>query len=239
MTTQYIISMKKVEHQPSKRYQGAVALIDPKKSYPIAAAVALAKQTSMVKFDASMEIHIRLNLNTKKSDQQVRSSVALPHGTGKTLRVAVITIDGDQQKAAKAAGADLVGDQDLIAEIKDGKAKFDILVATPDSMKLLSPLAKILGPKGLMPNPKDGTVTQNAAEAVSQLKKGKVNYKNDDSGNIHGIIGKISFADNQLVENYQAFIDSVNKVKPAGVKGTYIRNISLSTSMGPGIKVSF
>ena len=231
--------MKKVDHKPSKRFKEADSLIDKKKTYAIEEAVELAKKSSTVKFDATVEAHIRLNLNTKKTDQQVRSTVILPHGSGKTVKVAVISTNGDQQKAAKAAGADLVGENDLIEEIKAGKINFDVLVATPEAMKLLAPVAKILGPKGLMPNPKDGTVSGNAAEAVGNLKKGKVGYKNDDSGNIHAIIGKASFDSVKLAENYRALMESILKAKPTGVKGTYIKNVAISTSMGPGIKVSF
>ncbi|MFA6593771.1 MAG: 50S ribosomal protein L1 [Candidatus Buchananbacteria bacterium] len=230
--------MKKVNHKPSKRFLAAKELVDNKKSYPVSEAVDLVKKTSTVKFDAAVEVHVKLGTNPKKTEQQVRSSAALPHGTGKSVKVAVISTNGDQIKAAKTSGADLVGDQDLINEIKNGKINFDVLVATPEAMKLLAPIAKILGPKGLMPNPKDGTVTNNIAEAVINLKKGKVTFKNDDSGNIHVAIGRISFETAQLAENYQAFIDALNKAKPAAAKGTFIKNITVSSSMGPGIKVS-
>ena len=230
--------MKKVDHPVSKRFKEVSGKVEPKKSYPLEEAISLAKSTSTVKFDASVEVHIKLGINPKKTEQQVRNSVSLPNGTGKSIRVAVITTDGDQQKAAKAAGADLVGDQEMIASIKDGKIDFDILVATSEAMKFLAPIAKVLGPKGLMPNPKDGTVTQNAAEAVTNLKKGKVSYKNDDSGNLHVMIGKVSFDNQKLLENFKALIDGVTKAKPATVKGTYIKNISLSTAMGPGVRVS-
>lgn len=231
--------MKKVDHKPSKRFKDADSLIDKKKTYSIEEAVELAQKSSTVKFDATVEAHIRLSINTKKTDQQVRSTVSLPHGSGKTIRVAVISTSGDQQKAAKAAGADLVGDTAMIEEIKAGKINFDVLVATPEAMKLMAPVAKILGPKGLMPNPKDGTVSGNAAEAVGNLKKGKVSYKNDDSGNLHVGIGKASFDGAKLVENFKALLDSILKAKPTGVKGSYIKSVSLSTSMGPGIRVSF
>jgi len=230
--------MKKVAHKPSKRYQGAVALIDKKKAYPIAEAIDLAKKTSGVKFDASLEVHVKLNINTKKTDQQIRNTVILPNGTGKNLKVAVVSTIGDQLRAAKEAGADITGDQELISGIKDGKIVFDVLVATPEAMKLLAPIAKILGPKGLMPNPKDGTVAANAAEAVANLKKGKVSYKNDDSGNLHVMIGKLSFDNEKLAENFKALMDSVLKTKPAGAKGNFITSINLATTMGPGIKVS-
>lgn len=230
--------MKKVNHKPSKRYKEALALIDITKAYPVDEALALAKSTSTVKFDAGIEVHIKLGIDPRKGDQLVRSTVILPHGNGKTVKVAVISSDGDQQKAAKAAGADFAGEKELIDEIKAGKVNFDVLVATPDSMKLLAQVAKILGPKGLMPNPKDGTVTQNVTEAVSNLKKGKVSFKNDDTGNIHVMIGKVSFEDSKIKENFMALIESLNKAKPAGAKGVYIKNINVASSMGPGIKVT-
>lgn len=230
--------MKKVQHKPSKRFLEAKTKIDPKKSYPIAEAVSLVKATSTVKFDASVDAHIKLGINTKKTDQLVRASVVLPNGTGKSVCVAVVSTNGDQIKAAKAAGADLVGDQELISDIKAGKVDFDVLVATPEAMKLLSAVAKILGPKGLMPNPKDGTVAANAAEAVANLKKGKVSYKNDDSGNLHVIIGRASFDETKLVENFQALMDSITKSKPSTAKGTFIKSVTLTTSMGPGVKVA-
>lgn len=229
---------KKVDHAPSKRFAAAESQVDAKRSYSIEEAVALAKATSTVKFDASIDVHIKLGINPQKTEQLVRSSVVLPNGTGKNVKVAVVSTNSDQIKAAKAAGADLTGDTDIINEIKEGKINFDILVATPEAMKLLSPIAKILGPKGLMPNPKDGTVAANAAEAVANLKKGKVSYKNDDSGNLHITIGRASFDDAKLTENFRALLDSVNKAKPASAKGAYIKSVTVATSMGPGIKVS-
>jgi len=236
-TTTNINNMKKVEHAPSKRFIAAKKLVDANKAYTVAEAILLAKATSNVKFDAGLEVHVKLGINPKKSDQLVRASVSLPNGNGRTTRVAVVSTNGDQIKAALAAGADMAGDNELIAEIKAGKINFDVLVATPEAMKLLAPIAKVLGPKGLMPNPKDGTVSANAAEAVTNLKKGKVSYKNDDSGNLHVMIGKISFDEAKLAENYQAFMDSVAKAKPAAAKGTFIKNVTVTTTMGPGIKV--
>lgn len=230
--------MKKVQHAPSKRYQTATALIDKNKTYTLAEGIELIKQTATVKFDSSVELHVRLSIDPRKGDQQVRSTAALPHGTGKKVRIAVIASDSDKQKAAKDAGADLVGEQDLINDIKNGKINFDVLVATPDTMKLLAPIAKTLGPKGLMPNPKDGTVTTNVAEAVSSLKKGKISYKNDDSGNIHLIVGKSSFTAEQLTDNVRAAVDSLMKAKPAAVKGAYIKSVALASSMGPGLSIS-
>ncbi len=230
--------MKKVKHKPSKRFLEAKSLVDKNKSYSIDEAIELAKKTSTVKFDAGLEVHVKLGINPKKTDQQVRSAVSLPNGTGKSIRVAVISTNSDQLKAAKAAGAEIVGDQDLIEEIKAGKINFDVLITTPETMKLLAPVAKILGPKGLMPNPKDGTITSNVSEAVTNLKQGKISYKNDDSGNLHVMIGKISFEKDKLIENFQALIDSINKAKPATAKGTFIKNITIASSMGPGIKIA-
>jgi large subunit ribosomal protein L1 len=230
--------MKKVDHAPSKRFVAAKSQVDIKKTYPIEEAVALAKATSTVKFDASIDVHVKLGINQQKTEQQVRSSVVLPNGTGKSVKIAVVSTNSDQIKAAKAAGADLTGDTDIINEIKDGKINFNVLVATPEAMKLLSPVAKVLGPKGLMPNPKDGTVAANAGEAVANLKKGKVTYKNDDGGNLHITIGRASFDNTKLAENFRALMESVNKAKPASAKGTYIKSVTISTSMGPGIKVS-
>lgn len=230
--------MKKVEHAPSKRFLAVKTQVEKDKVYPIAEAIALAKATSTVKFDAGVEVHVKLGINPKKSDQLVRSSVSLPNGTGKTARVGVISTNGDQIKAALAAGADVAGDNELIADIKAGKINFDVLVATPEAMKLLAPIAKTLGPKGLMPNPKDGTVSANAAEAVVNLKKGKISFKNDDSGNLHVMIGKVSFADDKLAENFKAFMESVVKAKPVAAKGTFIKNVAIASTMGPGIKIS-
>jgi len=230
--------MKKVIHGASKRFKEVQSKIDPKKVYTLEEGMTLAKATSTVKFDAGVEVHINLGINPKKSDQQIRSSVSLPHGTGKTIRVAVISDNADQLKTAKKAGADLVGEADLIEEIKQGKINFDVLVTTPTTMRILAPIAKILGPKGLMPNPKDGTVTPNIAEAVANLKKGKVSYKNDDSGNLHVMIGRVSFDLEKLLENFSALISSISKAKPSTAKGNYIKSISLSTTMGPGIKIA-
>ena len=230
--------MKKVDHKPSKRIQTAKKLIDNKKLYPLEEALGLVKDTSTTKFDASVEVHIRLNIDPKKSDQQVRGSVALPNGTGKNIKIAVIATSGDKQKEAKTAGADMVGEKDIIDEIKAGKIGFDVLIATPDAMKNLAPIAKILGPRGLMPNPKDGTVTPNVADIIEKLKKGQVNYKSDDSGNLHAIVGKTSFTVDQLTGNYTALIESVKKAKPQSAKGIFIKSITVSSSMGPGVELA-
>ena len=230
--------MKKVNHPTSKRLKEVSKEIDPKKTYSIEEAMELVKKTSTVKFDASVEVHAKLGIDPKKSDQQVRSSVILPNGSGRTVKVAVITSDPELSSQAKEAGADLVGEKDLIEDIKKGKINFSSLVASPEAMKLLAPVAKILGPRGLMPNPKDGTVTKNIKEAVSNLKKGQISFKNDDSGNVHAIIGKTSFETGKLLENYNAFMENLKKARPTTAKGTYIKNLSLTSSMGPSVKVT-
>ncbi len=216
----------------------ASEMVDKSKTYSLAEASELIKKTSTVKFDAAVDVHLSLGIDTKKSDQQVRGTVTLPHGNGKTIRIAAVALNADQQKAAKDAGADLVGEKELVEEIKGGKINFDILVATPEAMKILTPIAKVLGPKGLMPNPKDGTVAQNIGEAVANLKKGKVSFKNDNTGNLHIMIGRASFDAVKLAENIKAVIDAIQKAKPATAKGSYIKNVSIASSMGPGIKVS-
>lgn len=205
------------------------------KTYSVEEAIKEVKKLSKEKFDASVEAHIRLGIDLSKSDQQVRGQVSLPHGTGKTLRVAVFTT---KTKEAKDAKADLVGGKELIDKIlKSGKCDFDIALATPDIMKDLAKAGKVLGPKGLMPNPKDGTVTQDIAKAVLGLKKGKAAFKADAYGIIHQVIGKVSFDDKKLIENFRALYEAIIKAKPQGVKGEYIKGITLASTMGPGIKV--
>jgi len=213
-------------------------LVDKIKVYPIEEAIELAKKTSKAKFDASVEAHYRLGIDTKKGDQQVRSAVALPHGTGKTVRVAAF-VSPANEKACKDAGADIVGGDELIAEIKKTeKTDFDVAVAEPEMMKKLAPIAKVLGTRGLMPSPKNETVTPAPVKAVAELKKGKVSFKNDDTGNIHVAIGKVSFDSQKLVENFKSLTEAIKKSKPSKSKGVYLKNISISTTMGPGIKVS-
>lgn len=205
--------------------------------YSITDAIELTKSLSKTKFDASVEVHFRLGIDPKKGDQQIRTAVSLPHGTGKTVRVAAFVGD-DKEKECKKAGADMVGGEDLIAEIKESeKTDFDVAVAEPAIMRHLAKIAKILGTRGLMPSPKNETVTPDPVKAIAELKKGKVSFKNDDTGNIHVTIGKVSFDSNQLEENYTTLLETIKKVKPASAKGTYIENISLSSSMGPGVKV--
>ncbi|MFH1564684.1 MAG: 50S ribosomal protein L1 [bacterium] len=228
--------MKTNKH--SKRFNETAKLIDKQKTYSIEEGVDLIKKTANTKFDSSVEVHFKLGINTKKSDQSVRGNVILPNGTGKTKKVAVIT-GADKQKEAKDVGADIVGGDDMIEEIKQtAKTDFDILLATPDMMRKLAPIAKILGTRGLMPSPKNDTVVTNISKSIEEIKKGKTSFKNDDTGNVHDMVGKVSFDGKKLVENIKFFIESVEKAKPAGVKGAYIKNIFLSSAMGPSVKIS-
>ncbi len=222
----------------SKRLKEAKAKIEVEKIYTLSEAVALIKETSKVKFDASVEVHAKLGIDPKKSDQLIRDSVILPHGTGKTVRVAAF-VPTDQIKEAKDAGADIAGDAELVEEIKKtGKCDFDVAITTPMFMKSLAIIARVLGQKGLMPNPKTGTIGDDVKRMISELKKGKVSYKNDDTGNVHLVIGKVSFETSALEENFQTFFEALKKNKPSSAKGTYIKSLTLASSMGPGIKVS-
>ncbi len=220
----------------SKRNRKNAELVDRTKSYILTEAVSLLKKAAPAKFNETVELHIRLGVDPKKADQQVRGTVALPHGTGKTLKVAVLA-KGDKIKEAQAAGADFAGDNDLIDKIAGGFLDFDVLVATPDIMRETGKLGKVLGPKGLMPNPKAGTVTPNVGQAVKEIKAGKIEYRVDDQGISHSGIGKIKFEENQIVENAQALIKTLVAVKPASAKGTYLISAHLTSSMGPGIKL--
>ena len=221
-----------------KRYNEALSKIDKTKMYTKEEAIKLVKETSNAKFDATIEVAMYLNLDTKKADQQLRGAIVLPHGTGKTKKVLVIA-KGDAAKAARDAGADYVGDMDMVEKIeKENWFDFDTLIATPDAMPLLGRLGRILGPKGLMPNPKTGTVTLDVAKAINDVKSGRVEYRTDSFGNVHGIIGKSSFDEEKLLENLNTFVSTILKLKPATVKGDYVKNISISSTMGPGIKVS-
>ena len=222
----------------SKRYQALVSKIKSDTAYPIAEAVALVKQTANTKFDSAVEAHFRLGIDTSKGDQQIRGTVSLPHGTGRTKRIAAF-VSQEKEKEAQQAGADVVGGDELIQSIKgSAKIDFDIAIATPDMMPKLAVIAKTLGPIGLMPSPKNETITTNLAKTIGELKKGKVNYKNDTTGNIHQVIGRASFTDGQLKENFEKLLESVRKAKPATSKGDYIKNITLTSTMGPGIRVT-
>ncbi len=228
---------KKQKKAHSQRFMELRDKIDKNSAYPLEEAIKLAKETSTTKFDASIEVAVKTGIDPKKSDQQIRSTVLMPHGTGKKIKVAVIA-PPDKQKEAKEAGADIVGGEELIDKIaKTKKIDFDVLITVPEMMKDLTKIAKILGPKGLMPNPKTETVTPNIKKAVEDLAKGKVSFKNDDTGNIHIAIGKASFNDKKLIENFQAFVDVLQKAKPASIKGTFIKKVAISSSMGPGIQV--
>jgi len=221
----------------SKRFTELKGQIDPKQLYTAQEAIELAQKTSTTKFDSSIEVHANLGIDVKKSDQQIRATLTFPHSTGKTKRVAAFVPEA-KQKEAKDAGADVVGAEDLVDEIvKTGKVDFDIAVATPDMMPKLAKVAKILGPKGIMPNPKTDTVGPNVKKMVEDLKKGKVAYKNDATGNVHQAFGKSSLDTAKLIENFNAFIASLKKNKPPSSKGTYIKSLTVTSSMGPGIKV--
>jgi large subunit ribosomal protein L1 len=219
-----------------KKYQDAAKLIERLKQYDLVEALTLVKKTSYVKFDASVDVAYRLNLDPTKQEQNLRGAIVLPHGTGKTQKICVIAI-GEKAREAKEAGADYVGDSELLQKISGGWFDFDIMVATPDMMAQLGKLGKILGPKGLMPNPKTGTVTQDVAKAVNEIKKGKIEYRVDKVGNINCPIGKVSFTVEQLSENFLSLYNQLVKIKPQTIKGTYIKNITVSSSMGPGAKV--
>ncbi|MBO7610759.1 MAG: 50S ribosomal protein L1 [Elusimicrobia bacterium] len=220
----------------AKRLKELSKLVDANKLYSVEEAADLVKQTAKAKFDESVEVHIRLGIDPKQSDQIVRGTVLLPNGIGKTRTVFVIA-KGEKQTEAEKAGADKVGSTDLIEEISKGDLNFDVLVATPDCMKDLSKVAKILGPKGLMPNPKSGTVTFDIGRTVQELKKGKVAYKNDSFGIVHCSVGKASFEKDKLVENIKTLVSAVLKAKPSAAKGQYVKSISVSSTMGPGIYI--
>ncbi len=220
-----------------KRYAQARSKIERGKEYALPEAVRLVKETATVKFDASVEIHCRLGVDTKKAEQLVRTSVVLPHSTGKKRRIAVFTTPEKEQEA-KDAGADIVGGNDFVKEIiKTGKADFDVAIATPDFMKSLTPAARTLGQKGLMPNPKNETVTTNLKKTIRELQGGKLTVRSDESGNVHGLVGKVSLSDKDLSDNIQAFLTAIKKAKPADVKGTYLRTITVTSAMGPGIRI--
>lgn len=221
----------------SKKYDAALALVDASKEYSALEAAELVKKTSFTKFDGSVEVSFRLNVDPRHADQQIRGAMVLPNGTGRTQRVLVIT-QGAKEQEAKDAGADFVGGKEMIEDIKKGWFDFDVIVATPDMMGELGKIGKILGPKGLMPNPKTGTVTMDLAKAINDIKKGKVEYRVDKEGNVNLMIGKVSFTAEQIAENFNALAEVIKKARPAAVKGVYIKTCVMSATMGPGINVT-
>ncbi len=220
-----------------KKYQDAVKLIEAEKAYDPAEGIELVQKTSVTKFDGTVEVAVRLGVDPKYPDQQVRGAVVLPHGTGKSKTVLVFA-KGDKAKEAEEAGADFVGAEELVSKIQGGWTEFDVAVATPDMMGTVGRLGKILGPKGLMPNPKVGTVTLDVTRAINEIKAGKIEYRTDKAGNIHAPIGKVSFEADKLMDNFHTLIETLIKVKPSGAKGQYIKAITLSTTMGPGVPVN-
>lgn len=219
-----------------KKYQEAASKVDRTQYYSVEEAIKLAKETSVANFDASVEVAFRLGIDTRKNDQQIRGAVVLPHGTGKSQRVLVFA-KGDKITEAEEAGADYVGEADYVQKIQQGWFDFDVVVATPDMMGEVGKLGRVLGPKGLMPNPKTGTVTFDVAKAIAEIKAGKVEYRAEKAGIIHAPIGKASFDAEKLVENFKAVFDVVAKAKPASAKGTYMKSVNVTTTMGPAIKI--
>ena len=219
-----------------KKYNEIAAKVEEGKFYTPLEAAKLAKEISSANFDESVEVHFRLNLDTRQADQQVRGSISLPNGTGKTVRVAVFA-EGDKAKEAEAAGADVVGSDDLVADIQAGDINFDAAIATPDMMAQVGRLGRVLGPKGLMPNPKTGTVTMDVNKAVSDAKSGQVTYRTDRDGNVHVPVGKVSFTEEALKGNFDAIYEKISRLRPAAVKGTYIKHVSLASTFGPSVTV--
>ncbi len=220
----------------TKNRLASEAKVEHLKQYPLAEAIALAKETNTVKFDASVELSFNLNVDPRHADQQIRGAMVLPNGTGKSQKVLVVT-QGEKVEEAKEAGADFVGGKEMIEDIKKGWFDFDVIVATPDMMGELGKIGKILGPKGLMPNPKTGTVTPDIANAVAEIKKGKIEYRVDKEGNINVLVGKVSFSDEALAENIHALAQTIKRARPAAVKGIFMKSITLSTTMGVGIRL--
>ncbi len=227
---------RKKNMKKGKKHVDALQQVDRTNLYSIQEAVALMKKVNYVKFDATVEVSFRLNLDPRKAEQNLRGALVLPHGTGKEARVVVIA-QGDKAKEALDAGADFVGDDELINKIAGGWFEFDVMVATPDMMAKLGRHGKLLGPRGLMPNPRTGTVTQDIANAVKEIKAGKVEYRVDRFGNIHTAVGKVSFTDEQLVENVRAVAQTILRIRPQTVRGVYVQNVTISSTMGPGIRV--
>lgn len=220
----------------SKRYR-ALATKSPENAVPLAKAVEVLKQFGTIKFDQTVEIHMRLGIDAKQADQLVRGSVVLPHGIGKSLRVAVFA-KGDLAKIATEAGADFVGQEEFAAKVKDGFLDFDVCIAAPDMMGLVGPLGRVLGPRGLMPSPRAGTVTADVAKVVKEYKAGKVEFRNDATGIVHAVVGKVSFEPTKLVENIEAFMHYIQSLKPHAVKGVYVKSISISATMSPGVLIA-
>ena len=220
----------------SKRYRSEAKKVKSDVPVSVADAVEMVKKFDSAKYNQSIEIAMRLGIDPKQADQLVRGSIVLPHGIGKTLRICVIA-KGDKAEEAKSAGADTVGDADLVTKIKEGWTDFDVCIATPDMMGLVGPLGKVLGPRGLMPSPRAGTVTMDVAKTINEYKAGKVEFRNDKAGVVHAIVGKIKFEKQQLVENVEAFIQYVQQLKPTAVKGTYVKSVTISATISPGVKV--
>jgi large subunit ribosomal protein L1 len=219
-----------------KKFVAAASQVDSTKAYELTEAIELLKKVSFEKFDASVEFAVRLNLDPRKAEQNLRGALVLPHGTGKTKKVLVFA-QGDKAKEAEEAGADIIGDDEIVQKIQNGWLDFDSVVATPDMMSKIGRLGRVLGPRGLMPNPKTGTVTMDVAKAISEIKAGKVEYRVDKVGNVHAIVGKVSFDTAKLRENIATLYDTLLKLRPSTVKGVYIQNLSIASTMGPGIKV--
>ncbi len=220
-----------------KKYNEAIKQYDREQIYDMTEAIAIVKRTASAKFDETVDVAFRLGVDPRKADQQLRGAVVLPHGTGRTQRV-VVFAKGEKIKEAEAAGADFIGDEDLADKIEKGWFEFDVIVATPDMMATVGKLGRVLGPKGLMPNPKTGTVTFDVGRAVEDIKAGKIEYRTDKAGNVHVPIGKVSFDDEKLLENFEMIVDTLTKAKPASAKGQYYRNVVISSTMGPGVKVN-
>lgn len=220
-----------------KKYQDALKKIEPGRTYDVAEACALVKETATARFDEAVELSVRLGVDPRHADQMVRGAVALPHGTGKSVRV-VAFAKGEKAREAQEAGADLIGDEELVARISGGWLDFDVAVATPDMMGAVGRLGKVLGPRGLMPNPKSGTVSMDIAGAIRDIKAGKIEFRTEKAGIIHVPVGRVSFAQEALEENVHAVLDALMRAKPAAAKGTYVRSVNLATTMGPGIPVS-
>lgn len=223
----------------SKKFLEAMKLVDRTKRYPLEEAVELVKKTSITKFDGTVEVVFRMNLDPRKAEQNLRGAIVLPHGTGKDRSVLVLSKNVEKQKEAQAAGADFVGDAEMLEKIKGGWFGFDVIVATPDMMADLGKLGKVLGPKGLMPNAKTGTVTMDITKAVNEIKAGKVEYRVDKTGNVAAIVGKTSFDTDKIAENIKTIYQVLLKLKPTTVKGVYMKNVAISSTMGPGIKLAF